>query len=88
MAIGAVPLGVLLVGGGQTHQEMYAPAFAADSRCRLIGLADEPDLSPRPRLERATGASLGIPLLENLDEAACADVHVVSICAEPERRHA
>lgn len=82
------PLGVLLVSGGQTHQEMYAPAFAADPRCRLIGLSDEHDVPVRRRaLNGQLAQSLGIPILEDLDEALSrADVHIVSICAEPERR--
>jgi predicted dehydrogenase len=85
---GARPLGVLLISGGQTHQEMYAPAFAADPRCRLIGLTDENDVSPRRRaLNEQLAQSLGIPLLASLDDAlARTDVHVVSVCAEPERR--
>ncbi|HWC88080.1 MAG TPA: Gfo/Idh/MocA family oxidoreductase [Pirellulales bacterium] len=87
-ASGVRPLGVLLLSGGQTHQEMYAPAFAADPRCRLIGLTDENDVSPRRRaLNEQLAQSLGIPLLASLDDAlARTDVHVVSICAEPERR--
>ena len=36
--------GVLLITGGRTHQEMYALDFAADRRCRLLGVVDEPDI--------------------------------------------
>ncbi|HEY5314036.1 MAG TPA: Gfo/Idh/MocA family oxidoreductase [Pirellulales bacterium] len=88
IAVTARPLGVLLISGAQTHQEMYAPAFAADPRCRLIGLTDENDISPRRRLlNEQLAQSLGIPLLDGLDDAlARTDVHVVSVCAEPERR--
>lgn len=89
-AIGPPPWGVLLVSGGQTHQEMYAPAFAADPRCRLVGLADEASVTPRRKaLNAELAQSLGIPLLASLDEALGRDdVQIVSVCAEPERRAA
>lgn len=82
--------GVLLIGGAQTHQENYARGFAADPRCRLIGLTDESGV-PRRRqeLNAELAASLQIPLLADLDAAlARCDVHLVCICAEPERRGA
>jgi predicted dehydrogenase len=84
------PLGVLLVSGAQTHQEMYAASFAADRRCRLVGLTDDEHLSPRRRsLNEQLAQSLGIPLLGSLGDAlARSDVHLVSVCAEPERRAA
>ncbi len=80
--------GLLLIAGGHTHQESYARAFADDPRCRLIGLTDEPDVPPRRReLNRQLADELGIPLLDDLDEAlARDDVDLVSVCAEPERR--
>ena len=82
------PYGVLLVAGGHTHQENYAEDFAADARCRLVGVADEPDVSPRRRaLNEELARKLGIPVLTDLDRAlARDDVHLVSVCAEPERR--
>jgi len=82
------PYGVLLVAGAHTHQENYAEDFAADSRCRLVGVTDEPDVSPRRKsLNQRLADRLGIPLLPDLDRAlARQDVHVVSVCAEPERR--
>ncbi|MBI3468812.1 MAG: Gfo/Idh/MocA family oxidoreductase [Planctomycetes bacterium] len=82
------PYGVLLVTGAHTHQENYAEAFAADPRCRLVGLTDEPDLPPRRNaLNEQLARALSIPLLPSLDEAlARPDVHIVSICAQPERR--
>jgi hypothetical protein len=82
--------GVLLVTGSQTHQENYARAFAADSRCKLIAVADEPTISRRRReLNERLARELNIPYLENLDAAlARNDVHIASICAEPERRGA
>jgi len=82
------PYGVLLVAGGHTHQENYAGDFAADPRCRLVGVADEPDV-PRRRqaLNEKLARELGIPVLPDLDQAlARDDVHIVSVCAEPERR--
>lgn len=82
------PYGVLLVAGGHTHQENYAGDFAADPRCRLVGIADEPDVPPRrQRLNEKLARELGIPVLPDLDRAlARDDVHIVSVCAEPERR--
>lgn len=82
------PYGLLLITGAHTHQENYARAFAADPRCRLVGLADERDLPARRReLNKQLADELGIPVLDDLDSAlARDDVHAVSICAEPERR--
>jgi myo-inositol 2-dehydrogenase / D-chiro-inositol 1-dehydrogenase len=82
------PYGVLLVAGGFTHQEMYAPDFAEDKRCRLIGLVDADDISPRrKKLNAQLAQALDIPLLPSLDEAlARTDVHIASVCAEPDRR--
>lgn len=80
--------GVLLITGGRTHQENYAAAFAADPRCRLVGLADEPDVSVERKTWNAELAKkLGVPLLPDLEAAlARDDVQIVSVCAEPERR--
>lgn len=82
------PYGLLLIAGGQTHQENYARAFAADDRCRLIGLTDEADVPQRRReLNRQLAAELNVPLLDDLDAAlARDDVQIVSVCSEPERR--
>ena len=81
-------LGLLLIGGGQTHQENYARAFAADPRCRLVGLTDESDIPLRRRsLNLQLAAELQIPVFDDLDAAVQrADVHLVSVCVEPERR--
>jgi predicted dehydrogenase len=80
--------GVLLVSGSHTHQEMYAAAFAADPRCRLVALTDEKDVDRRRReLNLQLAKQLKIPHLDDLGEAlARKDVDVVSICAPPERR--
>jgi len=82
------PYGVLLVAGDHTHQSNYAEAMAADRRCRLVGLTDEVDVTPRRRrLNEQLAKRLGIPVLPDLGKAlARDDVHVVSICAEPIRR--
>ena len=82
------PFGLLLITGNQTHQENYARAFAADDRCRLIGLTDESGLPARRReLNQHLADELGVPLLEDFQEAVHRqDVDLVSICAEPERR--
>lgn len=82
------PYGLLLVAGAQTHQENYARAFAADPRCRLIGLTDESNVPQRRRdLNEHLAGELQIPILDDLDSALTRDdVHFVCICAEPERR--
>lgn len=84
----APPFGMLLIAGGHTHQEHYAKEFAADPRCKLIGLADAGDISNRRRmLNERLAHDLGIPVFADLDEAlARDDVQAVSVCAEPERR--
>ncbi len=84
----APSLGVLLVSGRLTHQENYADLFHADPRCTLVGLSDEANVSPqRAQLNRTFAEDLDIPYWPNLDDAlARDDVHLVSICAEPERR--
>lgn len=80
--------GLLLVTGNQTHQENYARAFAADERCRLVGLTDNNEISPRRRqLNQDLADELQIPYLDSFDAAiARDDVDLVSICSEPERR--
>jgi predicted dehydrogenase len=80
--------GVLLVTGGHTHQETYAAAFAADPRCRLVAVTDEPDVEKRRRdLNERLATALGIPYVADLEKAlAREDVQVVSVCAPPERR--
>jgi len=82
------PYGLLLIGGSHTHQENYARSFAADERCRLIGLTDETDVSSRRRtLNERLADELDIPHLDDLDAALDRDdVHLVSVCVEPERR--
>ena len=81
-------LGVLLVSGRLTHQENYALNLRDDPRCRLVGLSDEANVdAERARLNRQFAEDLRIPYWPDLDDAlARADVDLVSICAEPERR--
>ena len=82
------PYGVLLVAGDHTHQPGYAAALATDKRCKLIGLTDEADVTPRRRkLNERLANRLAIPVLADLEKAlARDDVHIVSVCAEPRRR--
>jgi len=84
----APPFGVLLIAGNHTHQENYARSLAADKRCRLIAVSDDPDLKDRRReWNEALARELKIPYLPNYRHAlARDDIHVVSVCAEPERR--
>lgn len=81
-------LGVLLVSGAQTHQENYAAQFREDSRCRLVGLTDEINVSSeRAKLNQAYAEQMQIPYIPDLGEAlSSGDVDLVSVCAEPERR--
>jgi predicted dehydrogenase len=80
--------GVLLVAGDHTHQEMYAPAFAADRRCALVAVTDEPGVDARRRrLNERMAKRLKIPHIGDLEKALRhKDVSLVSVCAEPERR--
>lgn len=80
--------GVLLISGKRTHQENYAPWFKADSRCRIVAVADEAGVnSQRAALNREFAEEFEVPYLSDLDEALSRDdVNIVSVCAEPERR--
>jgi myo-inositol 2-dehydrogenase / D-chiro-inositol 1-dehydrogenase len=80
--------GILLVSGSHTHQENYAQAFAADKRCRLIAVTDEPNVDRRRRdLNERLAKSLNVPYVADLATAlGRKDVHIVSVCAPPERR--
>jgi myo-inositol 2-dehydrogenase / D-chiro-inositol 1-dehydrogenase len=80
--------GVLLVTGSHTHQENYAAAFAADPRCKIVALTDEPGVDKRRRrLNERLARELGVPHEPDLAKALQRkDVDVVCICAEPERR--
>ena len=84
----SLPLGVLLVSGKLTHQENYSQQFRLDPRCRLAAVTDEADVpAQRAALNRELAQELDIPYWPDLDEAlARADVDLVSVCAEPERR--
>ena len=80
--------GVLLIGGKRTHQEAHGPIFADDPRCRLAGVAAEPD---EPGFRKGSGRELadhlGIPYFDDLDAAlARDDVHLVSSTPHVERR--
>lgn len=80
--------GILLVTGSHTHQELYAPAFAADRRCRIVAVTDEADVpAARRRLNERLADALGVPHEPDLGKAlARPEVQVVSVCAPPERR--
>lgn len=82
------PYGVVLVAGLRTHQENYGLLFAADPRCRLIAVTDEPDVpAHRADWNRQFASEMGLPYIADLDEALSReDVDIVSVCAEHERR--
>jgi predicted dehydrogenase len=78
--------GVLLVGGAHTHQENYARAFAADPRCRLVGLTEMENASQRQwALAARLAADLVVPLIDDFDAAlGRGDVDIVCVCAQAE----
>jgi predicted dehydrogenase len=80
--------GLLLISGCYTHQENYALAFLADPRCKVVGLTDEENITPKRReLNERLALELNVPYLQDFEEAIHReDVHLVSNCAEPERR--
>ena len=80
--------GVLLVSGSHTHQEDYAAAFAADGRCTIVAVTDEKGVNRKRRqLNERLARELGVPHEPDLSEALKRkDVHIVSVCAPPERR--
>ncbi len=80
--------GILLVSGSHTHQENYAAAFGADPRCKLIAVTDELGIDAKRReLNERLARALGVPYFSDLAKALeRKDVHVVSVCAPPERR--
>jgi myo-inositol 2-dehydrogenase/D-chiro-inositol 1-dehydrogenase len=80
--------GVLLVAGGFTHQENYGPGFAADPRCRIIGVTDEAGVDERrARWNRRLAEEMRVPYLPDLARALeRSDVHIASICTEHERQ--
>jgi predicted dehydrogenase len=86
--MGGARYGILLVTGSHTHQENYAAAFASDRRCRIIAVTDEPAIDRRRReLNERLAKTLSVPYIPDLAKAvARKDVHIVSICAPPERR--
>jgi predicted dehydrogenase len=80
--------GVLLIGGNRTHQEGYAETFAAHPLCHLVAVSDDKDISEYRRgLNRALAEQWDLPYIDDLDAALSRDdVHIVSMCAEVERR--
>lgn len=84
----APPYGVLLVTGGNTHQENYGLSLAEDPRCRVVGVTDEADVSPRrAALNRRLAEEMHVPYLPDLAEALRRDdVAICSICTEHDRQ--
>ena len=79
--------GVIAVGGNRTHLENYARTFAADPRCELLAVADQPGLPEyREGLNRLLAAELEVPYLP-LEQALALDgVDIAINCADVERR--
>ncbi len=82
-------LGVLCIGGLQTHQENHAAGFHADPRSHVVAVADEKEIDDRRRsLNIKLADQYGVPYIEGIGEAlGHPDVDVVSMCADVERRH-
>jgi predicted dehydrogenase len=82
-------LGVLCIGGLQTHQENHASGFDADERSHIVAIADEVDIDDRRRaLNIGLAEQYGVPYIEGIEKAlALPEVDVVSMCADVERRH-
>lgn len=82
-------LGVLCIGGLQTHQENHASGFHSDPRSHIVAVADEVDIDERRRtLNIRLAEQYGVPYIEGIEEAlALPDVDIVSMCADVERRH-
>ena len=79
--------GVVAVGGNRTHLEDYARKFAADPRCELRAVADQPGLPEyREGLNRLLAAELELPYLPLEQALALAGVDIVINCADVERR--
>ena len=78
---------VIGIGGNRTHLEGYIRSFAADDRCEVVAIADEPNLPPyREELNRKLAAELDLPYLP-LDEAlALKGVDIACACPDIERR--
>lgn len=78
---------VVALGGNRTHLESYAREFAADPRCELAAVADEPGLSQyREGLNRLLAAELDVPYLTLAEALALPGVDVVVSCVDVERR--
>ena len=86
-AAGGPRYGVVAVGGNRTHLEGYARTFAADPRCELKAVADQPGLPEyREGLNRLLAAELEVPYLP-LEQALALDgVDIAINCADVERR--
>lgn len=82
-------LGVLCIGGLQTHQENHAAGFNADSRSHIVAVADVAEIDDRRRdLNVRLAAQYDVPYIEGIEEAlALPEVDIVSMCADVEFRH-
>jgi len=82
-------LGVLCIGGLQTHQENHAAGFDADERSHIVAVADEAGIDDRRRaLNIRLAEQHDVPYIEGIEEALkLPGVDIVSMCADVERRH-
>ncbi len=82
-------LGVLCIGGLQTHQENHAAGFNAGERSHIVAVADEADIDERRRaLNIRLAEQYDVPYVEGIEKAvALPGIDIVSMCADVERRH-
>ena len=78
---------VIGIGGKRTHLEGYIRAFAADPRCEVVAIADEPDLGEyREGLNRLLASELGVPYLRLDDALEVFDADIAVSCPDIKRR--
>lgn len=81
-------LGVLCIGGLQSHQENHADGFHNDPRSHIVAVADEAGIDDcRRNLNIGLAEKYGVPYIDGIEEAlALPEVDIVSMCADVERR--
>ncbi|XVQ09560.1 Gfo/Idh/MocA family protein [Spirillospora sp. CA-255316] len=63
-------LGILAVGGMESHLEIFVPLFAADPRVTVVAVAEDVDATSDQRaLAQQAAAWLGVPFVDTLEQA-------------------
>ena len=80
---------VIGIGGNRTHLEGYIRSFAADPRCEVVAIAEEPKTTNyRDEQNRALAAELDLPFLALEEALELPDVDIACACPAIERRGA